>query len=389
MFTSFKSSLISLVRDPALLVWALAFPIIMTCIFMGMFSGLSDAYDAVGSRLGVVEDDNYEAALGLDETIQAISDPSSEDRICDLTYFSTAEEAESAERDGNIDIYLTVDGEGTPELHASQWSLSDDGSLPTSVLVEVLDSYLHTREALADVAEKRPDLLAFGEALAAFRADAVKTVQLEATKNAPDPGVRYYYALLAMTAGMGATAAVISVKRLLAPVSALGARLSACAVPRWRMLLGALLASWLCQLGCLVLATLFMWGVGGVNFGDNPLGVAGALVATSAMGCAAGAFLGTFTHMETGVVSAITCLLSLFTGLYGTAAQEFADNFEATMPLLAHANPLWQTANCFYSLLYYDTPDVFLASCATLAGMALAFVALAALRMRRLSYEHL
>lgn len=75
MLASLRASVLSLARDKALLVWALAFPIIMTLIFMGMFSGIQDAYTTVGSTLGVVRDKNYSAAMGLDETIQAISIP--------------------------------------------------------------------------------------------------------------------------------------------------------------------------------------------------------------------------------------------------------------------------------------------------------------------------
>ena len=87
MLASLRASVLSLARDKALLVWALAFPIIMTLIFMGMFSGIQDAYTTVGSTLGVVRDKNYSAAMGLDETIQAISDPASSDGICDVAYY--------------------------------------------------------------------------------------------------------------------------------------------------------------------------------------------------------------------------------------------------------------------------------------------------------------
>ncbi len=190
-------------------------------------------------------------------------------------------------------------------------------------------------------------------------------------------------------AGMGATAAMESVRRLLPTAGPLGARQSLAAVPRWRMLVGALLGAWLCEFACLLVAVLFMRGVAGVSFGSDTHGVVVALAASSLMACAAGALCGTAPRMETGMISGITCLLSLFTGLYGTSSQQLADAIEATAPALAHANPLWQTTNCFYALLYYDTPDAFLESVAALLIMALAFLALASFRMRRTSYDHL
>jgi ABC-2 type transport system permease protein len=389
MLTSLRNCVLSLARDKALLVWALAFPLIMTCIFMGMFSSIQDAYTTVGSSLGVVRDERYAAAPGLDETIRAISDPTSSDRACDVTYYDSATDAEAAAAAAKVDAYLTVDVDGTPQLHVTSKSLSENGSLPTSVLSEVLDTYLHARAAVEKVVETRPELLATGEAIGSFTDGAVRTVRLTATKNPPSPDARYYYALLAMAAGMGATAGMVSVRRLLPCAGPLGARQALAAVPRWRMLVGALLGAWLCEFACLVVAALYMWGVAGVSFGGDAPGVMIALAASSLMACSAGALCRTVPRMEEGMVSGITCLLSLFTGLYGTASQQLADAVEAAAPALAHANPLWQTTNCFYALLYYDTPDAFLERVATLLAMAVAFLALAAVRMRRTSYDHL
>jgi ABC-2 type transport system permease protein len=99
--------------------------------------------------------------------------------------------------------------------------------------------------------------------------------------------------------------------------------------------------------------------------------------------------LGTIPHMEGGMISGITCLLSLFTSLYGTASQLIADSVEAAVPGLAHVNPLWQMTNCFYSLLYYDSYGPFLSSIAALLVMTIVFLAIAALRMRRISHGQL
>ncbi len=389
MLTSFRTCVISLVRDRALLVWALAFPIILTCIFMGMFSGLNDAYSMVGSTLGVVRDANYQAATGLDETLGAISDASSEDHIVDLVYYDSAGKAGDAANAGDIDAYLAVDADGTPQLHVSPESIAENGTLPASVLTEVLDSYMRVRASIENVAAQRPDLVLSGAAQAAFGKGAVSTVHLQATKTTPNPDARYYYALLAMAAGLGATAAMVSVRGLLPTAGALGARQSLAATPRWRMLVGTLLGTWLCQFACMLAALAFMRFVAKVDFGGNGALVVLAIFVSTLTGCAAGALLGTIPRMETGMASGITCLLSLFTGLYGTASQRIADQIEATAPALAHANPLWQMTNCFYSLLYYDTLDAFATSCVTLVAMAAVFLALASLGMRRLSHEHL
>ncbi|MCI6261949.1 MAG: ABC transporter permease [Olsenella sp.] len=389
MLASFKTCILSLVRDKALLVWALAFPLVMTCIFMGMFSGIEDAYSMVGSTLGIVEDENYRNAAGLDETLFSLSGQSAQDHVADLVYYGSAEEAEAAADGGEIDAYITVDSSSTPELHVSPRSIAENGQLPATVVTEVLDAYVRTRASLLNIAKTRPDLFQSGAALSAFRSNAVKTMHLTATKTAPAPDVRYYYALLAMAAGLGASAAMQSVRRLLPEAGPVGARTTLASTPRWRMLLGTLLGTWLCEFACMFAAFLFMRFVAEVDFGDNAALVLLAIFLSTLVACAAGALLGTIPAMESGMVSGLTCLLSLFTGLYGPASQSLADLVESSVPFLAYANPLWEMTNCFYALLYYDTLDAFQARCTALVLMALAFFALASLRMRRISHEHL
>lgn len=389
MLASFKTCVLALVRDKALLVWALAFPIILTCIFMGMFSGFDDVYAMVGSTLGVVHDENFEKAAGLDATLASISDTDSESHITDLVSFETEEEAKDAADAGRIDAYLTVSDDGVPELHVSASSLTEHGNLPASVLTEVLDTYVRMRSAIEHITALRPDLVQSGAALAAFQAGAVSTVRLTATKTAPAPDVRYYFALLAMAAGLGASAAMQSVRRLLPEAGPVGARTTLASTPRWRMLLGTLLGTWLCEFACMLAAFLFMRFVAEVDFGDNVALVLLAIFLSALVACAAGALLGTIPAMESGMVSGIVCLLSLFTGLYGPASQSLADLVESSVPFLAYANPLWEMTNCFYALLYYDTLDAFQARCTALVLMALAFFALASFGMRRISHEHL
>lgn len=418
MLASLRSSVASLVRDRGLIIWALLFPIVMSCIFMGMFAGVEDGYASVSTRLGVVRDDAFAASYGLDETLDGIASDEGDDgsdALVTLVDYDSADEAEQAAAAGEIDAYLTVDeaaategggtsataaaaGEeadgtgtvgGTLRLHVSPAATAERGTLPVSVLRQVLEVYVHLRDAMGELASTDLQLVLSGDALSAFRAGAVATTRVQATKAEPSPTARYYYALLAMACGLGVMFSLKAIQQLMPPSSPLGARQALAAVPRWRMLLGALLGSWLCELACMLVAMLFMWGVAGVGFGNAPWAAVLAVALSCLMACAAGALLGTVPRMQLGMVSGITCALSFFTGLYGPASQEFADAFEEAAPVLAQANPLWQTTNCFYALLYYDTPDAFVGRCLALAGMAALFFALAAARMRRTSYDHL
>ena len=70
-------------------------------------------------------------------------------------------------------------------------------------------------------------------------------------------------------------------------------------------------------------------------------------------------------------------------------AVSLAISVESHVPLLVQANPLWQTARCFYGLLYYDSLEPFTRSCAVLLGMTCLFLTIALIRARRMTHEHL
>ncbi len=389
----------TLTRNASLIFWPLVFPLIMAVLLSLIFAGVEDSLALSTVRLGVVRDDALAAATGLEETLEAISsdDAVGADngegeadgeaaRVADLSPFADAEAATAALETGDVDAVLQVDDAGTPRLTVDP---RDASQVSVEVLRQVLASYLHMRTAIERVVRDDPAALVSGDAIAAFRSEAVRTARLSLTDVAPDPFARYYYALLAMAAGMGAMLCAAAMRNLSPAASAVAARRLVGATSRWRLLAGTIVGAWLCEFACLAVALAFMRFVIDVRFGGNVMLIVGALAVSSLMACAAGGFFGTFRRVGIGAISGITCLLSLFSGLYGPSSQALTDSLEQSVPALIHANPLWQIANSLYALLYYDTLDVYARGCLTLAAMAAAFFALTMLRMRRQSYEQL
>lgn len=386
MGSSLKFCVMALVRERMLLWWVFLFPVVMCLLFMGMFSNLDAGYADATTRLAVVEDANYQGAHGLPETIDAISSPDADPKVADVTVYDTEAAALAATNAGDADAYLTVDEDGIPQLHVAARM---NGEPQPTVLGAVLDSYLHTRNEIASLLERNPRALEDASTVAAFRSDAVRTVRLQATKTAPDSKVRYYFALLGMVAGMGMMLSAHAIRNVLPRCSEVGARVMVAGVPRWRILAATIVGSWLCEFTVMLAVAAFMRLVCGVDFGSNAPLVALAVLMSTLTACALGSLIGTIGGLSGGgtpLVSAITCGLSFFTGLYGSASQQISDSLETGMPLLSHANPLWQMTHCFFSLLYYDTLAPFWRSCLVLVGMAFVFFCLAALSMRRASH---
>ena len=357
----FTYQVLRLLRDKVLLVWTLGLPIVLSLMFMAMFSGLERAYETTPMSFGVVQDEAYRSAPGLDALVERVSAADADPRLIAEVAHSTASEAEAAAKRGDTAGYLAVEN-GGPVLHVTQEG--DD-----------------QREA-AIAAGAAPEQVAGLGTAHGF------THSVPVTRTPVKPATRYYFALLAFAGGMGATVAVLAVQGIMA-ASPLGARRTMAGLPRWKVLTAALAASWACVLGCLLIAFAFIALVVGVDFGPHAPLCLVAIGLTGLMSSAAGAALGTIRRMRIDMVIAITVLLSLFTGLYGPGAQSLADAVERSAPLLTRANPLWQCAHCFYGLLYYDSLVPFARSCAVLTGMAGLFLAIALIRARRMSHEHL
>ena len=380
MLTVFLYQVLRLLRDRVLLVWTLGFPIVLSLIFMAQFSSLDKAFEATPMSFGVVQDEAYRTAPGLDAVVERISADDADHHLITKVTHSTVAQAETAAKRGETNGYLAVEG-SDPVLHVTQ---QGNEAETTRVLRVVMDSYLQRRAEYVALAKAG----VAPEKLAALETDQAFTRSISVTPSPVKPQTPYYFALLAFACGMGTTVAMVAVKGTMA-VSPVGARQTLAGLPRWKVLTATLAASWVCVFVCLLVAFAFMAAVVRVEFGRHMLLCLVAIGVCSLMASAVGAALGTLARLEIGMISGFTSLLSLFTGLYGPASQSLASSIEQHAPLLAQANPLWQTARCFYGLLYYDSLAPFARSCAVLLGMTCLFLTIALIRARRMTHEHL
>ena len=380
MLTVFSYQVLRLLRDRVLLMWTLGIPVVLSLIFTAMFSNLDKVYEATPMSFGVVQNEAYRTAPGLDAVVERISADDADHHLITKVTHSTVAQAEAAAKRGETNGYLAVEG-SDPVLHVTQ---QGNEAETTRVLRVVMDSYTQRRAEYVALAKAG----AAPEKLAALETDQAFTRSISVTPSPVKPQTHYYFALLAFACGMGTTVAMVAVKGIMA-VSPVGARQTLAGLARWKVLTATLAASWVCVFVCLLVAFAFMASVVGVDFGPHVLLCLVAIGVCSLMASAAGAALGTLARLEIGMISGFTSLLSLLTGLYGPASQSLASSIEQHAPLLAQANPLWQTARCFYGLLYYDSLAPFARSCAVLLGMTCLFLTIALIRARRMTHEHL
>ncbi len=143
----------------------------------------------------------------------------------------------------------------------------------------------------------------------------------------------------------------------------------------------------------MVVATLYIHFVCKVDFGGRwPVLVLALLLASltaNALGTLIGSLPKLTSGVKIGITTALSCVLSIFSGLYGTGAMNLSDWIQRNAPGFAIVNPTQQITNLFYDLLYYDSYAPFLRTSGILLAMTVLALALSTIFLRRQRYEHL
>lgn len=398
-----------LVRQRDVLVWVIAFPLVLATLFHVMFANFDEYYRADSVSCAVVADENYHAtrAMFFREMLAQVS-AEGDDQLLDVREVANADAARDLVLSGDAAAVITVDDEGLPSMDVSP--LASD-TLDQSIVRAVLDRYRQlyaemkqvflAQAGAADLQAPPTDaqLEAFAQtpgadqAVQAFMADAVGTQQVDVLRVASSGTVRYYYALMGFAALMSITVAIHSVSAVRANTSAVGARRQVSGTSVTRQLAVSMAASFAVVFACLLLAFAYMRLVLGVEFGGRDGLAVVAIAACALMSVGFGAVLGALPGMpvagKVGLATGITCLCALFAGLYGEPAMQLADQISQTAPWAVLINPAAQAANAFYDLTYYDSLTPFFSTVGVLVAMAAVFFVAAALLMRGHNYERL
>lgn len=382
-----------LTRKTELLVWALVFPIIMTTLFMFMFANLDESTAFEPVLTAVVADDAYRADVGFSDLMDELSRPG-DDALLDVRQYATADEAREALEAGEVTGVLSVDGEGKPHLTVSPASsTTDTRQIGRTILNTVADTYVRNADLLEGIAHDNPMALADSALVERALASGDATVEVSLTHNVPSQSVRFYYALLGMACLFCAQIGLVAICEAQPNLSALGARRAVGATSRGKTLAASLAASWLLAMACLLLAFAYMRLTAGIDFAGREMACIGAIAMCALFSTALGALLGSLPKIglgvKTGLLTGLTCLLSLFAGLYGEPVMQMADELARSYPLLASLNPAKVVTDVFYSLYYYDSLAPFIGKIGLLLTMTAVVFAVSALFIRRQRYASL
>jgi len=395
MFITFITTLKVLIRKIDVLFWAVAFPLVLITLFYAMFSSLDETFRLDPLPVVIVKDANYASAEPFAQMIDSLSSEDAEESpLFDPTYVANESAALNALETGVYKGYIILDRDGIPQYFMDPRradSLSDPSQ---TIILNVLDSYLQNRQLITSLIEENPQLLAdpaFLQSLLDSESESF-TTHISLTANPPSDSVRYFYAVLAFSTIMMSTFGLAAIDMVLGNTSPLGARRSIGGQSKTRMLIPTLAAAWVLSFACVLVGFLYLRFVFGIGFGGKELAVVLTLALSTLAATFLGAFLGSLplpSGAKSGFVALISCVLSLFAGLYGPFSQDIGDMVARELPLLSAANPVRQVADAFFSLYFYDGFAEMASHLLALLVLCVAFFVLAVLMLRRQRYASL
>ena len=426
MWSTFLNTMRVNLREKSSVFWLFCFPIILSTMFMGMFGNIGEVYEIHTMRFAVVADANFCRATNARQMLHAMQRNPLRNEGCgnamegaapdtasgqvgselrnllELQAVSNVKEAKGLiNADHGVRGYINATEDGLLNLtisRASVASVNDDtGNSGFSASLNILHGAvgMFNRRAITVTELLNTDSGVFRDATFTKEMGDTPTFTkvVSPTHFKPTESVRVYYALLAMTALMSMTFATTTVCATQANLSALGMRRSLAPLSKFNQLMGGFLASWLCASVSMVVATLYVHFVCKVDFGGRwPVLVLALLLASltaNALGTLIGSLPKLTSGVKIGITTALSCVLSIFSGLYGTGAMNLSDWTQRNAPGFAIVNPTQQITNLFYDLLHYDSYAPSLRTSGILLAMTVLALTLSTIFLRRQRYEHL
>lgn len=458
MWTTFKTTVRTLLLTPSAVVWTLIFPIVLATVFNFMFEPMRSTGSVEAVKVAVVADDAWEDSpfsqvvdtlSEADEPLLAVhpvateqeareliaegsvagayivdavgnegnAEQSGSDELDAVDAAGPADAAGAASDPDNADAAGAASGSGTAagssDVSTSTSSAGSTGApriilapagsgtssdasydVNRAILESVVTSYLQSEALIEELATHDPVALSDPTTIENALGLSVSVREVSLTHAQPDSMVRFYYALLGMASIFAAQLAGESVWHLQPTSSAAGARRTVSSTSRMRLLIPTIGACWAISTTFLAIAFGYICLTAHIDFsGREGLCLVG-IAASSLLSCGIGALVGALpgrmgSDSRRGILTALTCLLSLFAGLYGEPTMELADTIAQALPAATWLNPVCLIRDLFYTVYYYDTLVPFSLRLAACAGIAAVLLAVSAACMRRSAHEHL
>ena len=342
----FKNSLKVLFKNKTLIFWTFMFPIILGTFFNMAFSNINNEESFKVVKIGIVNDDNYKNSEAYPYVFQYLGTPG-DNQMFDITYGSL-DEVKTLLEDQKISGYLYIDSKAHIVVKKN--------GIEQTIFKNVVDEINMVNNDL-----KTTEFTSM-EAMVSHITNLLNSeVKVNNTSNKNlDYVMIEFYTLIAMSCLYGGTISMYSLNQVLPDMSNKGKRVGVSPIPKGKLIVSNLLASFIVQLLGVFLLFLYTIFVLNVDYGPNmPL-----VVLTAAVGSFAGLSIGIFVssvfkkseNAKIGIIVGSTMFFSFLAGMMGITMKYVVDT---NMPILNIINPVNMITDALYALYSYNTFERF------------------------------
>lgn len=387
---NFKYAIKTLFRNRALIFWTFAFPIILGTFFNLAFSNIENSEKLDIISIAIIQNDDFENNEIFKSAFEKLSDKDNEDRLFN-TQYTTEEKAKELLENKEIVGYMELEND-KPKLVFATSGINE------TILKYVTEEIVQNSDIINNLAEEEitKEIISgnFNVNYEEIYNHITKTTEEQKAelKDISNKNLSYtmieFYTLIAMTCLYGGILGVVSINQNLANMSSQGKRVAVAPVPKIKVILSSVIASYITQLIGVVLLFIYTIFILKVDYGDNLGLIISLAMAGSLAGLSIGTFVGTVfktnENIKTGIIISVTMIGCFLSGMMGITMKYIVDK---NIPIVNKLNPVSMITDGFYSLYYYDTLDRYLFDIGSLAIFAFVLIAISYFSMRRQKYD--
>jgi len=390
---NFKYTLKILFQNKALIFWTFAFPIILGTFFNMAFSDIEKNEKLAIIDVAVVKNEKFENDEFLKNTLKILSDKKNKDQLFNIEYVNQ-QQAKKLLVEDKITGYLIVTNKPkivikSNGINETVFKYTIEEITTTKKMVNIIASNRLYKEIPTNKISNIENLYtSIYKKILSLKDESINIKDIS-NKNLSYTMIEFY-TLIAMACLYGGIIGMTAINNNLPNMSNKGKRIAISSIPKKKLLLSTVAASYLVQLIGLILLFIYTIFILKIDYGDNIfliilLSLVSSLAGLS-LGITVSCLIKSSENTKTGIILALTMFCCFLSGMMGITMKYIIDK---NIPLLNKINPASMITDGFYSLYYYDTLSRYTKNIISLLIFSIILLVIAIFCLRRQKYDNI
>ncbi len=390
---NFKYTLKILFQNKALIFWTFAFPIILGTFFNMAFSDIEKNEKLAIIDVAVVKNEKFENDEFLKNALKILSDKKNKDQLFNIEYVNQ-KQAKKLLVEDKITGYLIVTNK--PKIVIKSNGINEtifkyiiEEITTTKKMVNIIaNNRLYKEIPTNKISNIENFYTSIYKKILSLKDESINIKDIS-NKNLSYTMIEFY-TLIAMACLYGGIIGMTAINNNLPNMSNKGKRIAISSIPKKKLLLSTVAASYLVQLIGLILLFIYTIFILKIDYGDNIfliilLSLVSSLAGLS-LGITVSCLIKSSENTKTGIILALTMFCCFLSGMMGITMKYIIDK---NIPLLNKINPASMITDGFYSLYYYDTLSRYTKNIISLLIFSIILLVIATFCLRRQKYDNI